>query len=453
MSLRFRINLVIALSMLVIVLVGAVFTIYKARNSVQSVMTDSMDLATRSIEDGIHNPMAKKSPARFWQTRMGLSAGTQRLRMRIGLPDGRTIEYNGAWALQPSSPAPDWFIWLIKPGLLIDNRLIETDMGPIRVTMRVDPTDEIAKSWKSAQALFGLVFLQALLVGVLVHFTLRKAFRSVPIILKGLDNIKKSNFSERLPDFEIPEFSKISNAFNYAASDLEQAHNENRALTSRTLTAQEEERRMLARELPDELGQSLTGIKMTASSINKKDPADQAAVDSILSICDHLFLVVRSMMRRLRPTLLDDLGLAASLQDMIDNWMQQNTSTKVNHDVDDRVEGCDEVVKIHLFRIVQEALNNVARHAKAKKVEITIAVKNCESGLLESDNKTLAKRIYLSIKDDGLGFDVNNNASGFGLLGMRERAESINGSLSLQSIPEHGVTIDVELPFSESLKC
>lgn len=453
MSLRFRINLVIALSMIVIVLVGAIFTLYNARKSVREVMDDSMNLAIQSIEDGVSDPLAMKNPAKFWQSRMGLSAGTQRLRMRIILPDGRAIEYMGAWALQPTSPAPSWFVWAIKPDVLIKNTLIETDIGPIRVAIRGNPTDEIAKLWKSAQALFGLIFLQALLVGVLVHLTLNKALRSVPIILKGLENIKTGKFNERLPSFNVPEFSRISDAFNHATSALEQAHHENRALTSRTLRVQEEERRSLARELHDELGQSLTGIKITATSMLKENSTNQKAIESILSICDHLFLVVRSMMRRLRPTVLDDLGLAASLEDMIGNWREQNSHTNVRLQCENTVESCDEAVKIHLYRIVQEALNNIARHARAQEVEVKLKQTNCDELSQHTGQiNGITDCIHLAVTDNGQGFDADQVAPGFGLLGIRERAESLGGKFWSHSQPGHGVSIEVEVPFESTSK-
>lgn len=447
MSLRFRLNFVIAISMLVIVLVGAIFTIYTARKSVQDVMTSSINLAVKSIEDGVSDPLASQKPAKFWQSRIGLVAATQGLRIRINLPDGRVIDYIGAWALQPSSPAPAWFVWFIKPDMSINSQLIPSEQGPIGLTIRVDPTNEIAKSWKNAQALFGLIFLQALLVGILVHITLKRALRSVPAILNSLESIKAGNFNQRLPDFDMPEFSKISNAFNHASSALEQSHRENRLLVSRTLRVQEEERRILARELHDELGQSLTGIKMTASAIIKENPKSAAASESIVSICDHLFLVVRSMMRRLRPTMLDDLGLAASLEDMVNNWREQNPQTKINLKCENVIEDCDEAAKIHLFRIVQEALNNIARHSNAKNVEVNIKAIACNASIkLKAKLESATDCICLEIIDDGQGFDVDQQNPGFGLLGIRERAESLDGKFGLQTKPGKGVSITVEIP-------
>ena len=104
----------------------------------------------------------------------------------------------------------------------------------------------------------------------------------------------------------------------------------------------------------------------------KAHPESRLALEPILSICDHLFLSLRSMMRRLRPTMLDELGLGAALEDMIDNWRQYNRDTTVRLFLDDAMEPCDDAAKIHLFRIVQESLNNIARHARANTVDVSL---------------------------------------------------------------------------------
>jgi len=353
MSLRFRLNLVIALSMLLIVGVGTVFTIVHTRQSVMEEVDSSVNLALRSVAAGLSDPASKEKPVAYWQSRMGGPDKSRHLQVRIIPPQGAAIDLAEGRQSSSVETPPAWFIWWIRPQPQIRSQVVETSEGSIRIVIRDDPNDEIVEAWREARALFGLILLQALLVAVLVHLTLGRALQSVPVILQGLESIKSGNFGARLPDFSIPEFSRISAAFNHAAAALEKARAENRALASRTLTLQEEERRALARELHDELGQSLTAIKVTAASAVKALPKSRSAVEPILSICDHLFLVVRSMMRRLRPTMLDELGLGAALEDMIDNWRQYNPDTKVRLLFDDAAESCDDAAKIHLFRIVR----------------------------------------------------------------------------------------------------
>lgn len=433
--------------MLLIVGVGTVFTIVNARQSVLEETDSSVNLALRSVAAGLSDPASKENPVAYWRSRMGGSDKSRHLQVRIIPPDGEPVDLVEAQRSSSLETPPAWFVWWIRPQPQTRSQVVETGEGRIRIVIRDDPNDEIVEAWREARALFGLIFLQALLVAVLVHVTLGRALRLVPVILQGLESIESGNFRERLPDFAIPEFSRISAAFNHAASALEKARAENHALASRTLRLQEEERRTLARELHDELGQSLTAVKVTAASAMKAHPNVRPAVEPILSICDHLFLVVRSMMRRLRPTMLDELGLEAALEDMIDNWREYNPDTKVRLCFDDAMEVCGDAVKIHLFRIVQESLNNIARHAKASEVDVTLqTIVPEDAGSLGEKPDTSAAWARLTVADDGRGFDSECVPPGFGLLGIRERSESLDGRFLLKTRPGEGVSIIVEVP-------
>jgi two-component system, NarL family, sensor histidine kinase UhpB len=218
---------------------------------------------------------------------------------------------------------------------------------------------------------------------------------------------------------------------------LEKARGENRALTQQSLHIQEEERRFLALELHDELGQSLSAIKIMAASLRKASDADAIGktVDSIMTICDRLFGVVRAMMRRLRPLMLDDLGLAASLDDLIENWRSRNPAIKLLFSYDEAVEDHAGSAKIHLFRIVQECLTNAVKYAQAHTIQIHLRLQRGNPDWIE-----------LRIRDDGRGFDTDQPRSGFGLPGMRERVESLGGQFNLDSRPGAGVDILALVP-------
>lgn len=443
MSLRFRLNLVIILTMALIVGLGTIFTIYSARKSVRAEVRSSVNMALRSVKAGLADSDAQL----FWRTRLNFAEKERHSRIRITSPTGKTIEVPGDRELRARKAVPAWFAWWIRPESKTETQVIDTPEGPLRIVIEDDPDDEITEAWGEAKGLFGLILLQAFLVGLLVQVTLVRALRPVPLILTGLESIENGNFGKRLPEFPVPELEKISRAFNHAASAIEKAYRENRALTRRMLGVQEEERRILARELHDELGQSLTGIKMTAGSIGAKYSDSRTAVDSIIAICDHLFSVLRSMMRRLRPTVLDELGLGAALEDMIANWRERNPDTEVTLSFDRNMGFCDSNVTIQLFRIVQESLNNVARHAYAKHVEISVQ-RVPSPGAEWNDEPRLgpADLARLTVSDDGCGFDPQIAHTGFGLLGMRERAESLGGRFSLQNRPQQGVSITVEIP-------
>ena len=148
-------------------------------------------------------------------------------------------------------------------------------------------------------------------------------------------------------------------------------------------------------------------------------------------ICDDVFLVVRSMMRRLRPSSLDELGLTVTLQELVNDWKQINPDTQINLDMTPQQPNFNEAKNIHLYRILQESLNNISRHAQATQVDISL--------------QSTPNNLHLSISDNGSGFD-NKTTQGFGLLGIRERIESLNGTLQINSQPGHGTKLTAIIP-------
>jgi len=153
---------------------------------------------------------------------------------------------------------------------------------------------------------------------------------------------------------------------------------------------------------------------------------------SISEICDHLIQVVRNMMHQLHPLILTELGLKAALENMLKQWKQINPSVSVTIKCSDAVEALPQVVTIHLFRVVQECLTNIVRHADARQVKIDLYIKE--------------KNIYLRVSDDGKGCDMHKINSGFGLRGMQERIKTLAGELVVSSRQQQGMTVTAMIP-------
>ena len=164
--------------------------------------------------------------------------------------------------------------------------------------------------------------------------------------------------------------------------------------------------------------------------------SNTGAAETIMDQCDRLFGVVRGMMRRLHPLMLDELGLIPSLQDLIENWRTFHPCIDIFSILDDDVEAFVGSAKIHLFRIVQESLTNVSKHADAKTVWIELA-------LTEDDC------VYLKVADDGKGFNPALPRTGFGLHGIHERVASMNGLLALETGLGLGVSLEIKVPCHE----
>jgi len=212
------------------------------------------------------------------------------------------------------------------------------------------------------------------------------------------------------------------------------------ALSQRLLKVQENERRLIARELHDQIGQALTAVKLNLESLRSGRRAKAFPLDESVAIVEQLMEAVRSMSLELRPSVLDDLGLAAALR-----WYADRQGRRAGLAVRVRTQLPTERLASDLetacFRVAQEAITNVARHAGAKRVEVDA---RAEDGTLD-----------LTVRDDGTGFDVaavrgGTTAEGsIGLDGMEERVRLLGGDFRIDSQPGTGTTVWARFPLTE----
>lgn len=217
---------------------------------------------------------------------------------------------------------------------------------------------------------------------------------------------------------------------------------ETRLLTKHMDEVQEAERRHLARELHDELGQCLTAIKTDAVLIrNRTEQTEPRVFNSAQAIIDttsHIYDVVHNMITRLRPSPLDDLGLVPTLEQAISSWQQREPDIDFDLTITGKLDNLNEVMNMTVFRVVQEAITNAIRHAAADRIAVKIDAQ--QGG--EHDS------LSIEIADDGKGMVVKDFHSDvdFGLLGMRERVQSLGGEFNLTSEPDAGVKIQIKIP-------
>ncbi len=227
---------------------------------------------------------------------------------------------------------------------------------------------------------------------------------------------------------------------------------ENRFLIQQSLAVQEGERRHLARELHDELGQCITAIQADAKIISERGPACDSRVatsaTAIQQVATHIYEVVHSMMQRLRPGMLDDLGLVDTLKEEVDVWRARQPDTVYELSIGDGLSSLGEEINITLYRIVQECLTNIAKHAGARRVMIRLAIVDALPDIAARTQGGHGLRLI--IEDDGVGMDRTLRGPGLGLIGMRERVEAFNGHFSIVSQPGEGTTISVDLPLTSN---
>lgn len=448
-SLRSRLNLLITLSFALILLLGISFVINRARLAVQEEVSSTANLTLQLVEIALQNAEVGMDVKPGLQQRIvnqiaGLGE-TRHLHLEIRQHGAPVIDGRRVRAEDLPRGAPDWFVNLIGPEPKeFRRKLVAPGMPDTEIIIRADPIDEIVEAWGEARVVLFLLALFVLSATVLVYITIGRGLAPIDNILKALDGIEQGDYRLRLPQFNLPELSRISDKFNHMAAVLQRSRDENRTLTQRSMAIQEQERRNLAHELHDELGQSISAIKAVAASINHQDAPDNEQIEQskkvILSITSDMHEVARQMMRRLRPVVLDELGLVVALQEMIDDWNARNEDMFCRFSHHGDLTELGEAINISLYRIVQESLTNTVRHSGASEVHVEIT---------RDINTSGADRIRLQIHDNGQGFAIEQTRWGLGLLGMRERAEALNGKFSLFTEPGKGVSIDVMIPLSE----
>jgi two-component system, NarL family, sensor histidine kinase UhpB len=221
---------------------------------------------------------------------------------------------------------------------------------------------------------------------------------------------------------------------------------ENQRLAQQYVDMQEYERKALARDLHDELGQYLNVIKLDAVSIRDaassgNDVAGNAA-RAVIENVDRVYGVVSSLIRQLRPVGFDELGIAAALENCVNDWRARLPEAVIEFSIDRGFDDPNEIRALALFRLVQEALTNVARHSRATRVEIRVA------RIRRSETQEF---IEVSIVDNGRGADMEAPHTGLGLVGMRERVAAFGGSLTLAGACGAGFQVMASMPMQTRL--
>ncbi len=222
---------------------------------------------------------------------------------------------------------------------------------------------------------------------------------------------------------------------------LEGALFENRRLAQQYVRVQESERRALARDLHDELGQYLNAIKIDAVALRagtQADPEGSRTLAAMIANIDQVQSSVIGLIRQLRPVGIDEFGLAGALEHCVAEWQGRLPQARLQLAIDGTLDSLDETQRLTLYRLVQEALTNVARHAQATRVNIDIAMRAATA----HEGPSLRARIA----DDGSGREQPASSSGLGLLGMRERVQALGGTLQVSGPSPAGFVVEATIP-------
>jgi two-component system, NarL family, sensor histidine kinase UhpB len=276
----------------------------------------------------------------------------------------------------------------------------------------------------------------ALVVMALTLTLLRERRRLRPLedLIEAMEKVDLSSARPLLPTSidgvaETEQVERLELAFLRMMRRLEA---ERRRAGSAALRAQEEERARVARDLHDEVNQSLTGLLLRLEAARESAPPElERELAETKSLANQAMTELLSLARQLRPTALDDLGLVAAIGGQVEQLGRGEIDAELT--VEGDFSGLDDDAQLVVYRVAQEALSNAARHSDAKRVEVRL-------------QRTEAGGVELKVGDDGRGFAFDESQRGLGIGGMRERALLVGAELTIESRPGHGTTVRLSVP-------
>jgi two-component system sensor histidine kinase UhpB len=448
LSLRLKINLIFAALTLVVLGIFVALEIQATRSSVREEMQASNRIATQLLTriGGIYARDGTAKLAEFLRQ-------TGRVRANeVHLFDdaGQLLYVSPPPTYKAGRDAPAWYAALVTPP--VTPKVIPLDGGKMVVT--TNPSRAVLDGWDDLKSV--LISQAALLLAadILLFWLVGRWLAPLERIQRGLREIERGAHHIRLPALPGKEAGQMGRAFNRMAQAVEDnmkarqaaAEAQARLVAQREFTQMlhrriEEERSALARELHDEFGQSLTAIRSIAKSIMqhpdiKGRPSErsvQLLFDTAGSTCD----AMHRMIPRLRPMQLDEMGLVEAVRDLVSVVQLQHPAIRIDLQFEETIPHLAEVLEISVYRIIQEALTNVIRHAGASQVRVVLNIQQ--------------EQLRVTVSDNGIGEPgALARAGHYGVRGMQERAESLGGSICFQTAAQGGLVVDVTIPIQRA---
>jgi len=339
----------------------------------------------------------------------------------------------------PLGTVPDWFVRLLVlpefktafPVLIEGKQVGDIVFAP-------DMSADVYEKWIGFLAIAGSGIVLMLLTGAIAHFTARSALRPLQNLGNGLTRMRSGDYEQPIAPSGPPEIRKSAEEANELARTLNRLSQDNRRLLRQIVSLQDDERQDMARDLHDELGPLLFGIRANTVALLESIPSAQAksrgAAEGILQSVETLQQTNRRILDRLRPLYIQELGLERSIQTLLQNVKAQAPGLTVTSQIDTTLNEVDGLLSQTIYRVIQEATTNVLRHARANAMHVAAGINGRE--------------VIVEISDDGIGFPADR-MFGRGLTGMLERARALSGTLEL--LREEGRTcVRCRLPAGDS---
>jgi two-component system sensor histidine kinase UhpB len=447
MKLRTRLNLVVAglTATFVIVLLAAQFQ--SMRTSVREEIEASNRIASQLLGRlaAIYSREGGPEVLLSFLDQLGRVRANE---IELRASSGELLYHSPAATYKAGRQAPQWFAHLLAPQ---PARHTFPLPGGVRLIVEAESSRSVLDAWDSTARLLLVAIVMLVLVNGLAFWIVDRTLRPFPVIADGLQRLQHGDLTFRLPTLAGAEAHAIGSAFNRMAEAMEdkvQAERKAREAETRLEELREmalvveqrleEERRLIAHELHDEFGQSVTAIRSLAVAIatqgGARDPETGHAARLISEEAARLYDAMHGLIPRLAPLSLDTLGLAETLENLVRDWQRRYPAVAmtVRHEL---AADLGPSVALAIYRVVQEGLINALRHSQATRVDIDV----------QAD----PTRIVVHVDDDGVGLPEQWSRPGhFGLRGLAERVAHLGGVFAVRNRQPRGVSLSAEIPLS-----
>jgi two-component system sensor histidine kinase UhpB len=346
-----------------------------------------------------------------------------------------------------SHSVPAWFVALVHPEKTAVSVPISIHGKPGSLVITSHPNDEMAEIWDGIVTQLQVGSAIAIALFLITMMVVNRALAPIQALSEAMTNIEAGGYDTRVKPGGSPELAAICSKLNHLAAALGDAVEDKRRLAERAVSLQDVERKEIARELHDEFGPYLFALRVHASSLVRIADGREPDTDalrrhggSILEQVNALQQFNRRVLEKLRPVGLTELGLREALGALLRLWGESHPGVVIETAISPSLGETGETADLTIYRIVQEALTNVFRHASATSVNVIIEPAEQPSGAKRSSRGC----ILVCVRDNGSGLRPDHRL-GLGLIGMRERVLALGGTLAVAS-SEEGVIVEALVP-------
>ncbi|MBP6490286.1 MAG: HAMP domain-containing protein [Thauera sp.] len=442
-SLYGRLSLVLTVLIAVMMTIGAGVWMRETRQAIHEEVEAATRVAEQWLKVLIPETLADAGAAgpAARERLMSHLAAVGRIRanrLEVFAADGQRLYVSPESPYKAGRHAPEWFAGWIAPE--VTERQLEAD--GLSVVLTPDTSRAVLDAWDHLGAALGWAIALLLGIGLATRFAIGRALAPIGDIHNALERGASGRFDQRLPEYATRELALVARSYNRLADSLDESLAANARLEQDQALARalqlrlEQERRAVARELHDELGQGITAVRAIAGAIIQRStdrPGLNGSAQAILAMTTQMQDGVHAILQRLRSRASDSqVRIEEVLESYCALWASHHGDIDIRCTIEPLDGAVTDALGLTILRMVQESLTNVARHAHATRVEVRLGVRD---GAIE-----------VEVIDNGRGLGENPAPDRHGLLGMRERIVELHGELELCSPAGGGLNVRARLP-------